>query len=94
MHKVYIKKNSHKSPLPARRCRGTKTHLTDQTEGQCALRVVQSTSNDQLRRTRLKNVDEQPSTKALFTRNKASKSKFNRANAFIPPLLFKGLMTR
>jgi len=41
-----------------------------QTEGQHELGTVQSTSNDRLKGTRLKNVDEQPSTKALFTRNK------------------------
>lgn len=39
-------------------------------EGQHEPRAVQGSSNDQLRTTRVKNVDEQPSTKALFTQNK------------------------
>lgn len=43
---------------------------SDSFTGQQKPRAVQSGSNDRLRTARPKNVDEQPSTKALFTRNK------------------------
>lgn len=43
---------------------------SDNFEGQQKPRAVQKGSNDRLRTTRPKNVDERPSTKALFTRNK------------------------
>lgn len=62
-------------------------------EGQYEPGAVQSSSNDRLRRTRLKNV-EQPSTRTLFTRNKPVRASLTELKLSSYPLPFKGLMTR